>query len=295
MNKNLLAHAALLAANILYGINYLAVKEVCPVGMHPYSLSVMRAIGALVLLWVSVVFIPSQKIERKDWMKMVLGGILGVAVNQTLLIVGINSTSSINASIIMTSNPLFVMILAAIFLRNPITRLKILGVVLGASGAALLIFHSGRVEMNAETMFGDTVILVNSIMYAVYLIYIKPLMLKYDAFTVMRWMFLFGSGFVLLFGGHEFFATDFAAITPYVWSMTAFVVVGATFFTYLLSVYGLKFVNPSTVSIYINLQPIIASMVAIMMARDHLDAIRIISMVLVIGGVYCVNTTNSRK
>ncbi len=295
MNKNLLAHAALLAANIIYGINYLAVKEVCPVGMHPYSLAVFRAVGALVLLWISLIFIPSQKIERKDWMKMALGGILGVAINQTLLIVGINSTSSINASIIMTSNPLFVMILAAIFLRNPITRLKILGVVLGAAGAALLIFHSGSVEMNSATMFGDTIILANSVTYALYLIYIKPLMLKYDAFTVMRWMFLFGSGFVLIFGGQEFFATDFAAITPYMWSMVAFVVVGATFSTYLLSVYGLKFVNPSTVSIYINLQPIIASMVTILMARDHLDTTRIVSMILVIGGVYCVNTTNTRK
>ncbi len=293
MSKKMLAHAAILIANVLYGINYLAVKEVVPDGMHPYALSVMRATGALVLLWASILFIRSQKIERKDWFRLVVAGILGVAVNQTLLIVGINNTSSINASIIMTSNPLFVMVLAAIFLGNRITKIKILGVLLGGSGAALLIYNSGQIEVNSSTILGDMIILTNSIMYAVYLTLVKPLMLKYDPFTVMRWMFLIGSGFVLLFGGSEFFATDFASFTPHIWYVAAFIVVGATFSTYLLNVYGLQHVNPSTVSIYINLQPIVASLIAILLLRDSLDTVRIVSMILVISGVYCVSTTNN--
>lgn len=295
MSKKLLAHAAVLGANVLYGINYLAVKEIVPDAMHPHALSVMRAMGALILLWGSFAFVRSQKVDPKDWYRLVIAGILGVAINQTLLIVGINKTSSINASIIMTSNPLFVMLFAAIFLRNKITKLKVLGVLLGGSGAALLIYNSARIDINSSTIVGDMIILTNSVMYAVYLIWMKPLMRKYDAFTVMRWMFLFGSGFVLLFGGGEFMSTDFASFSPQVWYATAFVVVGATFLTYLLNVYGLQHVNPSTVSIYINLQPIVASLAAILLARDHLDTVRVVSMLLVIAGVYCVSTTNTTK
>lgn len=291
--KSIFANLAILLANIIYGINYLAVKSVIPIGMHPYALSVLRAVGALILLWASVFLIKSQKVERGDYWKLLVAGILGVAVNQTLLIAGLNYTSSINASIIMTMNPLIVMLMSALLLRNPVTSSKILGVISGGAGALLLIMSANDVSLNSDTALGDTLIFVNAIMYAVYLIWVKPLMKKYDAFTVMRWMFLFGSGFVLLFGGDELLETDFGALTTSMWGAVLFVVIGATFMTYLLNVYGLKYVNPSTVSIYINLQPIIASVAAVIIGSDHLDTYRLLSMILVVTGVFLVNRSNT--
>jgi drug/metabolite transporter (DMT)-like permease len=295
MSNRILAHLSILAANIIYGINYIAVKEIVPAVMHPYTLSVLRAVGALALLWASFFFIKSQKVEKKDFWRLAVAGILGVAVNQTLLIAGLNYTSSINASIIMTSNPLIVMLFSAAFLGYPVTWLKAIGVALGASGASILIMSSSSLEIGGSNMLGDMLIMANSVMYALYLIWVKPLMAKYSPFTVMRWMFLFGSGFVLAWGWAEFAAADFSAIEPAAWGAVAFVVIGATFFTYLLNVYGLSYVNPSTVSIYINLQPIIASVASVLLSRGGLDWVRALSMALVCTGVYFVSTSNNWK
>jgi len=292
MLKKTWANIAVLLANVLYGINYLAVKEVVPHYMHPYALSVFRASGALFLLWFSAFFIKSMPVDKRDYWKLAVAGLLGVAINQTLLIAGLNYTTSINASIIMTSNPLIVMVMSAVVLRNPITPKKVLGIALGATGAGLLIANSGKISVSGNTALGDVLILVNAIMYAVYLTWVKPLMAKYDAFTVMRWMFLFGSLFVFVWGGPEFFATSFDNVSPFAWSATAFVVIGATFFTYLLNVFGLKYVNPSTVSIYINIQPVVASLLAVLLAKDALSAVKVVSLVFVVLGVYLVNGSN---
>lgn len=292
MSKKYWANVAILLANVLYGINYLAVKEVVPYAMHPYALSVLRAGGALVLLWLSAFFIKSMRVEKQDFWKLAVAGFLGVAINQTLLIAGLNYTSSVNASIIMTSNPLFVMLLSALLLRNPITLKKVGGIVLGAAGASLLILSSGDVSVSKDTLLGDMLILINAIMYAVYLAWVKPLMSKYDAFTVMRWMFLFGSLFVFAWGGPELIDIQFQSISFAVWVAVGFVVVGATFLTYLLNVFGLKYVNPSTVSIYINLQPIVASVLTVLFLDNSLSIVKIASLILVVCGVYLVNETN---
>jgi drug/metabolite transporter (DMT)-like permease len=233
MSNRLKAHLALFLANAIYGLNYFVVKEVVPESINPISLTVIRAVGALFFIWLSSYWIKTQKIDKADRWKMMIGGLLGVTLSQTLLIVGISHTLTINASIIMTTSPLFVLLIAAIYLKTKLTFLKLLGIVLGATGAILIISSNGKIAMSNKTFLGDIIILGNAISYAMYLVWTKPLMAKYDSFTVMRSMFFYGALFMCMFGGYSFIATDFAAIKPLIWLAIGFIVFCATFLTYL--------------------------------------------------------------
>lgn len=289
MTNKTKAHLAIFAANLLYGINYFAVKQIVPHNMHPYALSVLRACGALLLLSVASFFFKRQKIERADIWKLALAGLLGVSINQTLLVTGLNYASSINASVIMTSNPMFVMIISAIVLRQSITWLKTLGIVLGAVGTLIIITTSGKISFHSDYFLGDSIILINAVMYALYLVWVTPLMKKYDSFTVMYWMFVYGSIFVSIFGCAWLVDVNFAVLPMQVWLALIFVIVGATFLTYLLNIYGLQHVSPTTVSIYIYMQPLIASLLTLAFAGEAIGMVKILAMSLVFVGVYLVS------
>ncbi|MDR0941274.1 MAG: DMT family transporter, partial [Bacteroidales bacterium] len=288
------AHTALIVVNVIYGVNFIAVKEIIPEYFEWQSMTLFRAFGALVLFFIAGFFIKRQKIERADMWKFVVGGLLGVTVSQSLLIWGLQYTSSMNASIIMTMNPLFVMIFAALILRFPITKVKLSGIVVGGIGACILIFTSANSEHVAlqSISLGDAIILANAVLYGLYLVWTKPLMEKYDALTVMFFCFLFGAIPVLLYGLEPTLAVDFRAIPAVTYVAIAFVVVCATFITYVLNAVSLKYVNPTTVSIYVYLQPVVATLLSIDMHGDQLSWHKIVSMLLVFAGVYLVNMSN---
>jgi drug/metabolite transporter (DMT)-like permease len=295
VNKLLKAHSAILTANIIYGVNFLIVKDIVPGFMHPIGLTVLRSVGATLLLWAFSLFIKSEKIEKGDMWKLVVSGIIGVTINQTLLILGLNYTSSVNASIIMTSNPIFVMLISALFLKYPITPIKFIGVLLGASGALLVITSNGEFSFDSDTFLGDIITLSNAILYGAYLVWTKPLMQKYNPMTVMKWSFLYGAAIVLLIGWNSLAITDFQAIPSQIYWYITFVVVGATFLTYLLNIIGLKDLNPTTVSIYVYIQPIIVAIVVAYMGKDSFDLMKLMAMVLVFIGVYMVNRSNIKQ
>lgn len=296
MSKQIIrAHIALLAANIIYGINFIAVKQIIPNYLSWQALALFRAFGALALLWIASFFILREKLERKDIWKLIIAGILGVTINQSLLVWGIELSSPVNASIIMTLNPLFVMILAAIILKYPITPFKFLGILIGGSGAAILIMSSNKGIFSFAHSVGDLLILLNAVMYALYLVWTKPLMKKYGSFTVMNYTFLFGSIPVLTYGLEPASNVDYSALPLIVYGAITFVVVGATFLTYMFNIIGLKHVNPTTVSIYIYLQPIIATIIAIIMDSSAFSWFKLASMILVFIGVYLVNLSNKES
>lgn len=289
MNNTLKAHLSILSANILYGINYFAVKEVVPEHLHPFGLALLRACGALILLWIVSLFVKVEKIERKIFWKVIIAGILGVTINQTLLVYGLSKTSSVNASIIMTLNPLLVMIIAAVMLKSVITKRKILGLAVGAAGFVTLKLSKGSVNFNSETFVGDIIIFANAVMYALYLVWTKPLMKEYGTLSVMRWMFLFGAMPVLGIGLEHIDISHIKALPGIVHLSIAFVVVGATFITYMLNIIGLKYANPTTVSIYIYLQPIFAALLSFAFGMETFNGIKILAMLLVFTGVYLVS------
>lgn len=262
--------------------------------MHPFALASIRSLGACILVWGVSLFVKTQKIEKKDFWKVIIAGLLGVSINQTLLIAGLSSTTSVNASILMTSNPVFVLIMAAIIIKTKITKWKIAGILLGALGQILVLTDAGEYSFDSKYFLGNILVITNAIMYALYLSWVKPLMHKYDSLTILKWMFLFGSSAVFILGFSKLTEIQFSALPVNVLYAVLFVIVGSTFLTYLLNIYGLHYVNPTTVSIYIYLQPIIASILGVIIHNEMFGIKQIVAMALVFAGVYMVNTSNEK-
>lgn len=294
MDQRIKANLAVLTANVIYGVNYIAAKEAVA-HLHPFGLAVYRALGPSLLLLMLYRFLPAKKIEKKDYWKLAIAGLIGVSTNQTLLVTGILYTSPSNASIIMTSNPILVLLISAVFLKFKITLKKSIGIVIGISGALIVILAKGKVTFAEDNFTGDILIAANALMYAIYLAWINPLMKKYDPITVMRWMFLFGSVFILFLGSGKATEADYKSFSTITWLAISFVVIGATFFTYFLNIYGLKHISPTNVSVYIYIQPVIASSLAYILQMEPFSAINLLAFTLVAIGVYLVSLPDKKK
>ncbi|MGB0402495.1 MAG: DMT family transporter [Salibacteraceae bacterium] len=289
MNKSVLAHVAILTANLIYGINYTFAKDVMPGYIKPFGFIMLRALGALSLFWLVSLFFKSEKIEKKDFARLAACGFFGVALNQLLFFSGLNITSPINAAIIMTTNPILVLLVAAVILHDRITLQKVIGISLGIIGAGLLILFKGNFSIDTSTWFGDLLVFINSMSFGIYLVIVTPLMVKYNPLTVIKWVFTFGTLFVLPFGFQQFVEIEWQTFTLDISLKAGFVVVCTTFLAYLLNTIGLKSLKPSTVSTYIYSQPVFAAIFAIMLGKDELDMIKIAASILIFLGVYLVS------
>ena len=294
MKVNLLAHLAIFAANLIYGINYSIAKDVMPAYIMPFGFIFCRVLGALSLFLLIGSFMK-EKVAKKDFLRMAICGFFGVAANQLMFFYGLNQTHPINAGIIMTSNPILVLIASAIILKTRITWLKILGIALGISGALLILLFKKGFAFGSDTIVGDAFIFFNALSYGVYLVLVKPLMSKYKPITVIKWVFTFGFLFVLPFGLHDATQIQWNTFSGEIWSKFLFVIIGTTFLAYLFNIYGLKKLNPSAVSTYIYLQPVIAAFFAIWAGKDSFTWIKLIAVLLIFSGVYLVSRPISVK
>ena len=292
MGNRFWAHLAILGANIIYGLNYSIAKDVMPEYIEPFGFIFCRVSGALLLFWLLGIAVKSEKIERKDYFKLAICGVFGVASNQMMFFYGLNLTTPINAAIIMTCNPILVLIFSAFVIKEKITSRKIVGIILGLSGAVGLILYKNSIEISGDSWKGDLFIFFNAMSYAIYLVLVKPLMKKYEPVTVIKYVFLFGFLIVIPFGWDQFTEIEWSSFTQPIWLAFLFVVIATTFLAYLFNIFGLKTLNPSTVSTYIYSQPLIASVVAIILQKDELSGAKIISAVLIFGGVYLVSSKN---
>ena len=289
MSKRLLAHIALFTANLIYGINYTVAKDVMADFIQPLGFIFLRVSGAVLLFWLCYRLFFYEKVVKNDLFKLALCGLFGVAINQMLFFEGLNLTTPINAAVIMVTNPILVLIMGAFLATEAITKRKILGIALGATGAISLITYGGAVELNSDHFWGNIMVLINAASYGVYLVLVKPLMQRYKPITVISWVFLFGFIYVIPFGWGEFQVIEWTSMpTDIIWK-AAFVVICTTFMAYLLNIYGLKSLNPSTVSTYIYLQPVLASLVAIFAGSDSLSTIKIGAALIIFAGVYLVS------
>jgi len=289
MGKRLSANLCILGANLIYGINYTIAKGIMPDFVQPFGLVFLRVTGASLLFWIWSFFSKNEKLERKDLIRLFAAALFGVAVNQLLFLKGLNYTTPIDASIIMTVNPILVLIISAIILGERITILKSLGIMVGAAGAILLILKGGKADFSSANFTGNIMIFFNAFSYGVYLVLVKPLMRKYSPQTVMKWVFLLGIFYVSPLSFGEFQEIDWSIIPANIYMAIAYVVLFTTFVAYLLNIFGLKHVQPTTVSIYIYSQPVIASLVAVMLGKDEITPLKIASTLLVFIGVYMVS------
>lgn len=302
MNKKTLSvHAAILGANLIYGLNYVVAKDVMPGYILPSGFILLRVSVACVLFFFLGALIKHKTvIQRADWPRLIVCGFFGVAANQLLFFNGLNITTPINAGIIMTSNPILVLLGSAILLGEVISRRKIAGVLLGLTGAVLLILYksgSGVPELSLDSAAGDFMVFLNAACYAAFLVLVKPLMEKYNALTVIKYAFLAGLVFVLPIGFKELSQVEFHKMPPMIIAETIFVVIFTTFLAYLLNSFALSKAKPSTVSVYIYSQPVFAALFAVLLGKDALTGVKIISAGLIFSGVYLVSirSRQSRK
>lgn len=283
-------HIALFAAQIVYALNFSIAKDLMPTYISPLALVFLRITGACLLFWLLSLVYKTQKVEKKDLVKMAWLAVFGVVVNQVFFIWGLSLTYPINSAIIMISNPVIVFIFTLFLLKERISFFQFSGLSLALIGATMLLLFRGNLQFGSETMAGDLLTLINSTSWAIFVVLVKPIMLKYNTATAMRWMFLFGSIYILPIGLGETLQTNWQAFTHEAVFAVCFVVIATTFFAYLLNIYGLQHLSPNTVSAYIYLQPFLASLFAMLLGKDQLTPTKLVSGGLIIAGLYLINT-----
>ena len=290
MNKRNLALIAAFLATSIYGINHTIAKEVMPIYIGSSGFIMLRLLGATSIFWLLGLFAPKEKIERGDFLKIIFASILGMCINMLAFFRGLELSTPINSGVIITLSPVLVLILSYFFLKEKITIKKILGILIGFSGAVFLILNSSKTGINAPNIpLGNSFFLLNASAYAGYLIIVKPLTRKYNIFTLMKWLFLIGLILSTPITFNQFIEVKWTELPWFaIWRM-GYVVIGTTFLTYLFNIYALKKLSPTTVGSFIYLQPIITILFALITANDTLDTTKILSCILVFIGVYLVS------
>lgn len=290
MSSRAFAIVALFLVQLLYGLNYTFAKVIINDGfVKPLGLVVLRVGGATLLFWLISPLLPKEKIDPKDYIKFFVASIFGVMINMILFLKGLELTTPIHASSIVTITPVLILILSSFILKEKITKLKITGVALALCGALALTIYGKSTRVADNVVLGNVLIFINAISYSIYIILIKKLTEKYHPFTFIKWLFLFGFILVLPFGFGDIQSMEWQSFTPYATWALIFVIVGATFGTYLLNPIALRKLKASTVGVFIYLQPVIAGLFAIIMGIDAMDVTKVVAMCLIFSGVYLVS------
>lgn len=283
------AHLALIVANLIYGANFSIAKIAMPEFIQPQGFILIRVVFSFLLFWIfSRIRVPDQKVERKDHVLLCLMGFSGVAINQMLFFEGLSRTSNINAALILTSNPVMVLLAASFLYKERLTFQKIIGILLGVGGAFSLIISRDDAHGTA-TWQGDLLVFLNAAAYAVFMVGVKPLMRKYSPWLVIRWSFFYGMLLVIPFGFHQAQIITWSSFTPSVWMATLYVILATTFVTYWFTTYGLQHLSSAVASYYIYLQPVFATLISLILTHETVTLTQIIACVLIFTGVYLVN------
>ncbi|PKA83059.1 EamA domain-containing membrane protein RarD [Ulvibacter sp. MAR_2010_11] len=287
MNKRLLALLAATGAAAIYGANHTIAKGLMPNVIEPYGFILLRVSGAAVIFWLISLFYPSEKVESRDWLRILACAFFGMVLNMLMFFKGLSLSTPINSSVVITIAPVLLLILSAIFLKEKITWLKSIGIGLGLSGALVLVLFGVKTQLNAPNIpLGNLLFIVNAASYSVYLILVKPMVGKYKSITLMKFLFLFALIMNLPIGIWEFSEVAWTQL-PFdaIWKLT-FVVVATTVLTYLFNIYALKQLSPATIGAFMYLQPVLAVFIAVMVGADTLTPLRIGAAILIFTGVF---------
>ena len=289
----------MLGANVMWGLMSPVAKFVMVGGaVTPLVVTDLRITGAMVLFWIASFFQKPERVAPKDLLKLLGASLLAIVFNQGCFIFGVGLTSPVDASIITTSMPLLAMVLAAIYLKEPITGKKVLGIAVGAAGALLLILGSHQVsEAKAagnHYIWGDLLVLLAQFSYALYFVLFKNFVNKYSLITIMKWMFTYAFICALPFSYNDLLHTEWKSLQGTEIGALVFIVVGSTFISYVLIVIGQKNLRPTVAGMYNYVQPLVASIVAVCWGMDTFNFVKIISVALIFGGVYLVTGSRSK-
>lgn len=290
-------HAAMIGANVMWGLMAPATKVVLTTSaVTPLLMVDFRIFGAAILFWLASLFSKPEHVGRTDLLLLAGAAFLGVLFNQGCFIFGVGLTSPGEASIITTTMPMWVMLLAWLILKEPITGKKVGGILLGASGALILIMSGmSRATRGDNPVLGDIIVLCAQLSYALYLTFYKNFIKKYSLVTLMKWMFLFAAVGLAPISVRPVLTTDWTGITAGHWAGVGYVVVFATFLAYICVMVGQKNLRPTIVGMYNYVQPIVSSTVGICIGLDTFNAWKILAVLLIFIGVYLVSISKSRK
>lgn len=290
LSKNNLAFVAAFFVQVFYGVTFTFANDVIDGGyIKPYGFILLRLLGATTLFWLFGFLAPKEKVATRDYFIFMAAAFFGVALNMLTFFKGLSYTTPIHASVIMVVVPILVLIMSALILKEKITSLKVVGVVLGLSGALVLTLYGKSAVATDNILLGNFLVFINAVSYSIYIIIIKQLTSKYHPFTFIKWLFLFGLIMVVPFGYAELSSVEWGTFKPYTYFSVAFVIVAATFGTYVLNPLALRQLRASTVSTFLYLQPVIAGIFAILMGSDTLNTTKLIATVLIFIGVYLVS------
>ncbi len=275
-------------AALIYGVSFTVAKEVMPVYVKPYGFILLRVLGATILFWISSFFIKKEHINLKDFSKIAIAAIFGVALNMLTFFKGLSMTTPISGAVIMVTTPILVLSFSAIFLKERITIIKIIGIIIGMIGAVVLISFGKKLNGGHNEVLGNFLVFINATSYALYLILVKKLTQKYHPIHLAKWLYTFGLLFVLPFSLHQVLEIDMTQFTMSIWLKAGFIIVFTTFITYLFNLIAITKLKPTTVSIFIYLQPVFATIYALLTNSDSLNNIKIIATLLIFFGVYLV-------
>ena len=286
-SRNIAFLLAFLAA-LIYGVSFTVAKEVMPLYIRPFGFILIRVLGAALLFWTVGIFLKKEKIETQDYPRLLLGALFGIALNQLSFFKGLSMTTPINASVIMVTSPILVLIFSSFLLNEKATKKKILGIFIGLFGAVMLIIFGKDTGMASNATLGNLLVFVNASSYGLYLILIKNLTKKYHAITLAKWLYLFGLIMVIPFGISEFSTVEWNTMPLPILYRVGFIIVFTSFMTYMFNLFAIKALKPTTLSIFIYLQPVIASIYALFVGSDSLNVIKVAATVLIFTGVYLV-------
>ncbi len=292
MNRNL---ALLLATitSIIYGVSFTIAKEVMPQYVKPFGFILLRVFGATLLFWMASFLIKKEEIILKDYLRIFVAAIFGVALNMLTFFKGLSLTTPISGAVMMVTTPILVLTFASIFLKEKATTKKIVGIIIGLIGAVFLIAYGKTFGGGNNEFLGNFLVFINAASYALYLILVKNLTKRYHPLTFAKWLYLFGLMLVIPFGIGELQQVDFASMSTVIYLKIIYIVVFTTFITYLFNLLAIKKLKPTTVSIFIYLQPVIATVYALAVKSDRLNSIKIIATLLIFVGVYLVSSKSN--
>ena len=296
MSNRSLGFLAAFGATLIYGLNHTVAKNVMPVYIGPFAFILLRVIGASLLFWTVSLFIKSESIDKKDWPRIILCSFLGMVINMLAFFKGLELSTPVNSSVMITLSPIIVFIFSAILLKEKIENKKAFGIISGFIGALILVLYTAKTGVNAPNIpLGNLLFIVNSFAYGLYLVLVKPLIAKYNIITLLKWLFLLGVIMNFPVTINQFSEVDWTnlpikeAVIPMI-----FVVVGTTFFTYLFNAYALTKLTASSVSSFIYLQPIVGIVFAISTKSDSLTLVSVVGMVLIFVGIYLVTKKTTK-
>jgi drug/metabolite transporter (DMT)-like permease len=293
MTKRTWALLAATMVSLIYGLSFTIAKDVMPAYVKPFGFILLRVFGATVLFWLVSLMGPKQPIQRKDFPRIVAAAFFGVALNMLTFFKGLSFTSPISAAVIMVTTPIIVLLLSAFIMKEPIKARKIVGIVLGLLGTGFLILYGKSVGNATNAMLGNLLVFINAVSYGFYLILVKKLMDKYNAFVFVKWIYTFGLLMVIPFGWSEYQEIQWQQLPiSIVWEI-GFVVVFTTFFTYLFNLVSMRELKPTTVAVFIYLQPLFATVFAMSLGKDALTWVKVASAVLIFIGVFLVTKKKS--